>query len=153
MKKTFLLNDLFWIGLAILVCLGGLRLNLGSFQQPHAGFMPFLSGLLLGILALIDLLSGLITRWKNERADREIWANINWPKLGLTVASLFVYVIFFSTLGFILATILLLFFLFRLMEPKPFWQVIFASLLITGLFYFGFKVGLDSQLPRGFLGF
>lgn len=153
MKKSFLINDLFWIGLSLLVCGGSLKLGFGSWQQPHAGFMPFLSGLILGILALIDLIMGLINRWENERPDGVIWANVSWLKLFLTVNALFLYVIFFCVLGFILATILLLFFLFQIMEPKPFWQVVIASFITTGLFYLGFKIGLDSQLPRGILGF
>ncbi len=115
--------------------------------------MPFLSGFILGLLAFIDLTIGLLSQWKNERLDQQIWANIDWVKLCLTIFILFLYAIFFATLGFILATILLLLFLFRLMEPKPFGQVIFASLITTALFYLIFKIGLESQLPRGIFGF
>jgi hypothetical protein len=138
---------------AFLVCLGGLKLGFGSFHRPHAGFMPFLAGLILGLLALADLISGIINQWKEEKEDKEIWANIHWRKLLLTLALLFIYTVLFSTLGFIIATILLLFFLYRLMEPRPLWIVFTASVVTTGLFYLGFKIGLDSQLPRGFLGF
>ena len=153
MKKTFLINDLIWIGFAGAVCYGGLKLGFGSFHQPHAGFMPFLSGLLLGLLALADLVFGLINRWKEDKEDVEVWANINWGKLLLTVAVIFLYTILFSILGFTISTILLLLFLFRVMEPKPWWVVLVSSVVCTGLFYLAFKVGLDSQLPRGFLGF
>ena len=153
MKKTFLINDLVWIGFSGLVCYGGLKLGFGSFHQPHAGFMPFLSGLVLGLLALVDLLSGVVNHWKQEKMDKEIWANIHWEKLFLTLALLFIYTVLFNTLGFIIATIPLLFFLYRVMEPRPWWVVITASVITTGFFYLGFKVGLDSQLPRGFLGF
>jgi uncharacterized BrkB/YihY/UPF0761 family membrane protein len=153
LKKTFLINDLTWMVLAAAFCYGGLKLGFGSFHQPHAGFMPFLAGLVLGLLALADLISGLVNRWKEDKEDREIWANINWGKLLLTVALLFVYTILFSTLGFTISTVLLLLFLFRVMEPKPWWVVALSSVACTGLFYLAFKVGLDSQLPRGFLGF
>ena len=152
-KKTYLIHDIVWMGFAFLVCLGGLKLGFGSFHQPHAGFMPFLSGLTLGLLALADLLSGVVNHWQHEKADKEIWADIHWGKLFLTLALLFAYTILFNKLGFILATIPLLFFLYRSMEPRPWWVVILASVITTGLFYLGFKVGLDSQLPRGFLGF
>jgi hypothetical protein len=152
-KKTFLINDLVWIAFAALVCYGGLKLGFGSFRQPHAGFMPFLSGLVLGLLALVDLLSGVVNHWKQEKMDKEIWANIHWGKLFLTLALLFIYTVLFNTLGFIIATIPLLFFLYRVMEPRPWWVVIIASVITTGFFYLGFKVGLGSQLPRGFLGF
>jgi len=153
MKKTFLINDIFWMTLALFACLGGLKLGFGSFHQPQAGFMPFLSGLLLGLLALVDLINGLLTQWRGEKEDKEIWSEISWGKIIMTLAVLFIYTAFFSVLGFIIATILLLFFLFRLMEPKPWWVVLTASLVTTGFFYVGFKMGLDSQLPMGLLGF
>lgn len=153
MKKTFIVNDIIWISFAFWVCVGGLRLGFGMFHQPQAGFMPFLSGLTLAVLALVDLLSGLMGQWKTEKEDREIWANVNWAKLVLIVAVLFIYTALFSTLGFLIGTILLLFFLFRMMEPRPWWIIVMASVVTTALFYLGFKVGLDSQLPRGFFGF
>jgi hypothetical protein len=153
LKKTFLINDIVWIGFAAVVCYGGLRLGFGSFEQPHAGFMPFLSGLVLGLLALIDLVSGTINHWKDEKEDIEIWADIHWGKILLTLVVLSVYIALFSTLGFTISTILLLLFLFRVMEPKPWWVVLIFSLVCTALFYVSFKIGLDSQLPRGFLGF
>ena len=153
MKKTFFISNLVWIGFAAIVCFGGLKLGFGSFHQPQAGFMPFLSGLVLGLLALVDLISGVLNHWEGEKADREIWANIHWGKLLLTLVILFIYTVFFNTLGFIIATILLLLFLYRVMEPRPWWVGVVASLITTGLFYVGFKIGLESQLPGGFLGF
>ena len=152
-KKTFLVNDIFWMTLALLACIGGLKLGFGSFHQPQAGFMPFLSGLLLGVLALVDLISGILTQWKGEKEDKEIWSGIGWGKILITLAVLFIYTALFPVLGFIIGTTLLLLFLFRLMEPKSWWIVLTASLVTTGLFYVGFKIGLDSQLPRGLLGF
>jgi hypothetical protein len=152
-KKTFLVNDILWITFALLVCIGGLKLGFGTFHQPRAGFMPFLSGLLLGLLALVDLISGLLTQWQAEKRDKEIWSEISWGKIIVTLAALFLYTALFSVLGFIIGSILLLLFLFRVMEPRPWWIVLTASLVTTGLFYLGFKAGLDSQLPRGILGF
>jgi hypothetical protein len=153
LKKTFLINDLVWIGFASTVCYGGLKLGFGSFSQPQAGFMPFLAGLVLASLALADLVSGLIRQWQSDRGDSEIWAHIHWGKLLLTVAVLFLYTFLFTTVGFVIATIFLLCYLYRVMEPKPWKLVIFASLVTTLLFYVGFKIGLESQLPRGPWGF
>ncbi len=153
MKKTFLINDLVWMGLALLVCWGGLKLGFGSFSQPQAGFMPFLTGMVLGLLALGDLVSGLTRFLFTDTATPEIWAHIHWGKLLMTVAVLFLYTAFFTTVGFLIATIFLLLYLYRVMEPKPWKFVIFASLVTTFLFYMGFKIGLESQLPRGPLGF
>jgi len=153
MKKTYMVTDIVLMSLAFLVCLGGFKQSVGTFQQPHAGFIPFLSGLLLGLLALIDLISGLISKWKKEKGDNEIWAAINWKKLILTPIALFLYTVLFTTLGFALDTFLLLLFFFRLLEPKPLWTVLITSVATTVLFYLGFKIVLSIQLPRGLLGF
>ncbi|HSR10226.1 MAG TPA: tripartite tricarboxylate transporter TctB family protein [Thermodesulfobacteriota bacterium] len=153
MKKTYIVNDIVWMAFASLVCLGGLKLGFGSFHQPLAGFMPFLAGAVLGILALIDLVSGVANGWAKEKKDSEIWSNISWGKLISTLVALFLYTIFFTTLGFTISTVLLLFFLYRVMEPKTWYFVVSASIVTTVFFYVAFKIGLDSQLPRGFLGF
>jgi hypothetical protein len=34
--------------------------------------MPFLAGLLLAVLAAVDLIAGIVDQWKAEKADREI---------------------------------------------------------------------------------
>jgi hypothetical protein len=152
-KKTYVVNDLVWIGFAVLVSVLGFKLGFGSFHQPLAGFMPVLAAFLLGGLAIVDLISGTMKSWKDEKIDGEIWAGINWGKLILTLVILFIYTALFSFVGFIISTVLLLIILFRLMEPRPWWVVIAASLATTFLFYIGFKIGLESQLPAGFLGF
>jgi hypothetical protein len=153
LKRTYLINDLVWITLALLVCSGGLKLGFGSFHEPQAGFMPFLAGLLLGLLALIDLTSGIMGQWKEAKDDREIWSEIHWGKLILTMTLLFAYTFLSPILGFIIGTTLLLLILFRMMERRPWWVLLLASLTTTGFFYLVFQIGLEGQLPRGFLGF
>jgi hypothetical protein len=151
-KKTYLINDLVWISFAFVVCLGGLKLGFGSFHSPQAGFMPFLSGLLLGVLAVADLGQGLLSNWERDKSDKVIWADIHWGKLLITLGALVLYTFLFSTLGFLIGTFFLLLFLYQVMERRSWKVVIVASLVTTVLFYLAFKVGLDSQLPRGFLG-
>jgi hypothetical protein len=153
LKKTFLVNDLVWITVALLVCVGGLRLGFGSFRQPQAGFMPILAGLLLGLLALADLTVGWATGWKGDREDRQVWADIDWRKILFTMAVLFAYVALSSYLGFLVGATLLLIVLFRMMERRPWWVVLLASVSTVGVFYLVFQIGLQGQLPRGLLGF
>ena len=153
MKKTYLVNDLVWITFAFVVCLGGLKLGFGSFHAPQAGFMPFLAGLLLGILAIADLAQGFLHKWERDKSDKVIWADIHWGKLLITLSALILYTALFSTLGFLIGTFFLLLFLYHVMERKSWGIVLIASGVTTALFYVAFKIGLDSQLPRGFLGF
>ena len=122
-------------------------------MRPQAGFMPFLAGLLLGILAIVDLAQGLLHKWERDRPDRVIWAEIHWGKLLFTLSALILYTALFSTLGFLIGTFFLLLFLYQMMERRSWTAVLIAAAVTTVLFYLVFKVGLDSQLPRGFLGF
>jgi hypothetical protein len=114
--------------------------------------MPFLSGLLLGVLAVADLGQGLLSNWERDKSDKVIWADIHWGKLLITLGALVLYTFLFSTLAFLIGTFFLLLFLYQVMEHRSWKVVIVASLVTTVLFYLAFKVGLDSQLPRGFLG-
>lgn len=142
-----------WLFFAFAVCVGGLSLGFGSFQNPKPGFMPFLCGLFLGLLALTDFIPGFLRKWKTEKGDEEIWSGINWVKLVLTFSVLFAYAISLSRLGFILGTTLLLIFLFRIMKPRPFWIILLASGATMGFFYLLLKIVLGIPLPRGFTGF
>jgi len=150
MKKTYIFANLFWTGLAVAVCIESLQLQIGSFHQPGPAFLPFLAAVLLGILSLISLLQTLKGTLQD---DYNAWAKMSFLKLGLVVASLFLYVLLLNTLGFLLDTFILLLFLFRVMEPYRWTKVLFASLLTIGAVYAFFVVLLDSRLPKGLLGF
>lgn len=76
MKRTFIIKDIVWMGFAFLVCLGGLRVGFCSFQQPFSGFLPFLAGLLLGLLAsswipFVDAGNfRLLVIWEEQRSKK-----------------------------------------------------------------------------------
>ncbi len=148
---TFIINDIIWIVFSVIICLGGLQLGFGSFGEPKDGFMFVLCGLVLGLLASLDLISG----FKAKRiidTEKKIWTEINWPKVLLFIGVLFIYVLIFPRLGFVVSTFILLIFLYRVIEPRKWWIVIISSIVTTAIFYFGFKIGLEAQLPAGFIG-
>src|SRR5512136_2723004 len=110
--KTYSVFNVIFIIFASLVCAGALKLKFGSFSDPGAGFMPFLCGLLLICLSAIDLVFGIINRWKTDRTDKEIWSDIDWGRLIGAVVALGLYVLLMPIVGFSLPTAILLFFLF-----------------------------------------
>ena len=44
-------SSLVWLGVAVLICIGSLRLSLGSVHNPGPGFFPFVARLIMGILS------------------------------------------------------------------------------------------------------
>ena len=58
-----LISSLFWLAVAIYFSVEGfISLQLGTLSQPGPGFFPFLGGVMLGILSLIQLLKSLKNR-------------------------------------------------------------------------------------------
>ncbi|HEX2965562.1 MAG TPA: tripartite tricarboxylate transporter TctB family protein [Syntrophorhabdaceae bacterium] len=151
--KTYSIFNIVFIIFSCLVCAGALKLKFGSFSDPGAGFMPFLCGLLLMCLSVVDLFTGILTRWKADRKDGEVWANIDWRRLLVTVVLLGLYVFLMPIIGFSLPTAVLLFFLFRLIEHRHWFRAALMAAGVTAVFYAGFGIALGAQLPKGFLGF
>jgi putative tricarboxylic transport membrane protein len=68
------------------------------------------------------------------------------------LAALLLYGFFLESLGYILATFLLMFFFFRAIEPQKWVVVILGSVITSFITYFLFKVWLQVQLPAGVWG-
>ena len=142
-------SSLVWLGIAIYICVGSLRLSLGSFHHPGPGFLSFYAGLILGGLALVVHLQSR----KAASAQREaepIWSSRQrgW-KMVLTVVALLVYAVGMSYLGFLISTFIFLAFLLKVIEPQRWSVALFGSLAASGTFYLLFEMGLQSQLPKG----
>jgi putative tricarboxylic transport membrane protein len=140
-----------WIGLAIWVCGGSLRLETGTFSDPGSGFLPFGTGALLGILAIAHFLN-ITFRYPEKRAAGLPWKDVHWENGVYVIIALLAYVFLLPRLGYLLDTFLLMFFLFRVLERKKWWTVLIGTTLVIGATYLIFGVWLMVQFPKGFLG-
>lgn len=145
------ITGLFFFLLSIYVCIESYRLGLGAFSNPKAGLFPFLSGILLGFLSVI----GLFDKMPLKEAFQEAGNTIGQWKLKKTVYALivlFAYSFLLKIFGFLLCTFLLVFFIYKVLEPKRLRMGILVATLSTAASYFIFQVVIKAQLPRGFLG-
>ena len=67
--------------------------------------------------------------------------------------SLFLYALLMESLGFILVTLLIFIFILRMIEKKSWFSVAITSVMVTVASYLIFEIALQSQLPKGILGF
>ena len=151
MRRTEQIISLFWIGFATVVCAGSLRLELGTFSDPGPGALPFGAAALMAILAAAHLANVTFRQGLHEDA-RSSWANIRWAKGLCVVIALFVYFFLLPILGYLIATFLLMVFLFGVLERKKWWAVLLGACLVIGITYLVFEVWLMVQFPKGFLG-
>jgi putative tricarboxylic transport membrane protein len=150
LKRSNLIINSIWIVFSLAVCLESWRLDAGSLHAPGPGFLPFITGLLLGILAVIAFIQAL--REKPSQ-DKSFLSFGNYLiKVGVLAGALIVYVLLLNTLGFLVGTFLLLLFLFRIMEPLGWKTVFLASLITLAAVYLLFDVFLGTRLPTGILG-
>lgn len=146
------LSGLFWLGISVFICVESLESDIGTFHFPGPGFLPFWSGVALGILALILLTKTWLQR-KEDGSLSELWKGKDWNKVIIILTSLLAYAILLPRLGYLLATFGVMTILFNLKGKQGLLTqgaVALATVLVT---YFVFSVWLGVPLPKGILGF
>jgi putative tricarboxylic transport membrane protein len=148
-KKDYL-SSLFWLIIGVGVCYGGFDLKLGSFHDPGSGFIFFWVGIFMVALSLIIFFQ-TIRRGPKLGEMRSLWSEVRWKKILSVLLALFLYGYLFTYLGFILSTVLLLIFLFKIVEPQK-WSIAIGGAILSALVcYCVFQLWLGSSLPKGLL--
>ncbi len=152
MKVWEKITIIFWLLIAFVICFESSKLDMGSFAQPGAGFLPFLLGLLLGVLSLFLMMKNRIEAGSAKRG-KDLGEFFRWKKVFWALGALLFYALFLNFLGFILVTFLTLLFLYKKMGDNR-WRFAFcASFLTIGFCYVVFQLWLSANLPKGVLGF
>jgi hypothetical protein len=127
-------------------------LEVGRVVKPGPGFFPFWLGLALIIVSLALLFHFGRKKIDLSLSSQDLWKGLHWEKVLYSSVALLLYALFLETLGYILSTILLVFFFFRAIEPQKWVVVILGSVITSFVTYFLFKVWLQVQLPAGLWG-
>ena len=152
MKKQNRIGGLVWLLLGALLCIGSIKLNLGNFRRPGPGFMPFLAGAILALLAIILFFSGPDgSKAEGEAPGKGFWRGGNRRNVLFPFLSLFGYLLLLQPLGFLLTSFLFLFILFKFTKPESWVEPCLFSGATVILAYFIFSVWLQCQFPKGML--
>lgn len=136
--------------LSILICLGSVKMGIGKLNEPGPGLMPFGGGILLGILSLADLILRNARRTKGEEIG---FKGVRWSRLFLIIITLFAFTLLLPILGYLITTFLVMFFLYKGIEPQKWWVALSGAFFSTILTYLLFAVALKSLFPEGILSF
>ena len=139
----------FWLLLSILICIESYRLGIGSFHAPGTGFFPFWVGMVFGALSLLLLVLTFVREGKRVGISEKV----QWRSIILVLASLFLYAVVLEKIGFVVSTLLFIGALLMITERKKWYVVAIVAILSTLAFYIVFQVWLQSNLPKGILGF
>lgn len=148
MKHYNRICSILFLVLALIVIWQSFLMPIGRLGKPGPGFLP------LGVGLILALLSGFL--WIEAGLPKSalvqgqfLIGEGRWPSVLLTVGSLLAYALLMEFLGFIICTVLLLFFLFRFVGNQKWGLVLTETILVTLLTHLIFKVGLKVQLPVG----
>jgi hypothetical protein len=146
------ISSLAFLAISICMCIGSIRLTVGTVASPGPGLFPLLAGAVLGIFSLALLVQSFKKIGQDEK--KFLWSSVwgGW-KIVWVLLVLFAYVFGMNYVGFFLGTILFLGFLLRGIGHQKWLLTIVASLLGAIISYGIFQVWLDVQLPHGILGF
>ncbi|QWG17682.1 tripartite tricarboxylate transporter TctB family protein [Bradyrhizobium sediminis] len=149
--KLRLDNSELWgglIGLALggFVIWSGLKLKLGTINDPGSGYVLFYTGILVCVFAFTIIVAA-VTEGGPTFASR--WKDTRWTKPLLVIACLIAFSFSLNTLGFLLSTIPLMLLLLRLIDPVRWSLAIPIALLAPLGVWWVLKRMLLIQLPSG----
>lgn len=125
------------------------KLPLGQFSLPGPGFQPLWAAAVLGLLSLVLFIEASLRRPEGGEALSAGWSGSG--KVLAMMAALVGYALVLNTVGYLLATGLLLA-VFLLLERQR-WPIVLGVALVSAVVsYWLFAVWLQVPLPRGLLG-
>jgi putative tricarboxylic transport membrane protein len=149
--KLRLNNSELWggvIGLAlgVFVIRSGLKLKLGTINDPGSGYVLFYTGMLMCVFA-VTIMVAAITEGGATFASR--WEGTRWTKPLLVIACLTGFAFALDTFGFLLSAIPLMVLLMRVIDPVR-WTLAIPIAVLTPLgVWWVLKRLLLIQLPSG----
>ena len=143
----------FWFILALLICYGSYRMDIGTPSSPGPGFIPFLSALVMAASSLAILIMGILKKLKRLKAEKPALSFRGFKEVGLLVFSLLGFISLLELLGFTLCTLLFMAFLLKVVVFQEWKTVILGSLFTSVGAFLLFQWVLKCQLPTGIMGF
>ncbi len=148
MKGYDRISSVIFLILALLVIWQSAIIPMGRISKPGPGYLPFWVGIILAVL------SGFlwIEAGKNESPSGEVQflsGEGRWQDVLITAGLLLGFTFTIEILGFVISTLLFLFFIFRFVGKQKWWIVFTGTILVTLSVYIIFKVSLKVQLPPG----
>jgi putative tricarboxylic transport membrane protein len=149
LSNAELWGGLVGLALGVFVVWSGLKLKIGTINDPGSGFVLFYTGLLMCIFACTIIVSA-VTEGGPTVASR--WDGTRWTKPVVVIGCLTAFAFLLEPLGFLLSSIPLLLLLLRVIDPVRWTLAIPLAVLAPLGVWWVLKRALLIQLPSGIFG-
>ena len=145
--------NLIWIILGSAVCAYSVKLKILVASKPWSGLVPFLAGVIIGMVGLVQFVVGL-RESRSQVGVSNFWKSTACRNRTLLVLAGFCAMAFLMPkLGFLLSAVIVTSFLLYVIEPQNILKVAGIAVGTCSLVYLLFVTLLRVNLPRGFWGF
>jgi putative tricarboxylic transport membrane protein len=152
MKAYNRIAAVFFFGVGCFFAVYARTVGIGAWNEPGAGFLPFWGGVTLAAMS-VCLFVAALRRKVTESRPSFFPVSDAWKRVLATFLSLIAYNLLLSPLGFTLTTLLFLGFLVRAIFPQTWMRTMLVAVLGSVAARLLFINFLETQLPKGFLGF
>jgi putative tricarboxylic transport membrane protein len=146
LNNSELWGGLIGFGLGVFVIWSGLKLKLGSINDPGSGYVLFYTGVLMCVFAATIIVAA-ITEGGPTFGSR--WEGTRWTKPLLVIGCLTAFAVALDPLGFLLSSIPLLLLLLRVIDPVRWTLAIPIAVFAPLGVWWVLKRMLLIQLPSG----
>ncbi len=152
MKSYNSIAAIFFLLIGIFFTLYASTVEVGTFTEPGPGFLPFWAGLTLVAMSIILFLKSYAG--KDETVTPSFLPQPDsWKRVLAVFLSLIAYNLLLTPLGFTITTFIFLAFLVKFIFPQTWKRSLAVGVLgsiFARLLFINF---LETQLPRGLVGF
>jgi putative tricarboxylic transport membrane protein len=148
MKTYDLTIRFFWLALGLFVVVYSYTLGLGKLINPGPGLLPFLLGLIFLILSSVRLVTVIQSRETEEAGEGK--KKTEYWRIILIVVALLIWAFVLESLGFLIATFILMTLLYRAAGFTKWYMAVFWGFITVLVTYFVFTY-LGVRFPPGIL--
>ena len=145
-NNSELWTGLIGLALGLFVIRSGLKLKLGSINDPGSGYVLFYTGILMCLFS-ISITIAAVAEGGPTFGSR--WEGARWSRPVVIIVSLIVYAIALDQLGFLISTIPLMLLLLRAIDPVRWTLAVPLAVLAPIGVWWVLERALLIQLPSG----
>ncbi len=144
---------LFWLTVGLISIYGSIHLGLGTLREPGSGFLSFLAGCFICLMAMIVFFRSFLSGERFQVKISTLWEGLRWHR-PITIALLTLgYILALERIGFLLSGFLLLFVVLKGVENLSWRKALLIPFSTLGVSYLLFHFILKATLPKGIFGF
>lgn len=145
--------SLFWFVVGISAAYGGFGLGLGTTGEPGSGFLTFVAGIFVSMMALIIYVQSYRMSVENQVELADLWRGLKWHRTVVIILMIIAFILLFEVIGFLICSFILLVAIMKGLEGLG-WKISLLIPSVTVLItYLLFTIILKTALPVGVLGF